>query len=129
MDVRGLLSVQHAPSIAEEGSSTDHYHPEEHPQDLKRVSVRPIGTLSGTAIVVLQNIVGVGTLSFAKAFADASLLPGVVVLLASFGLGILSSVTIVACLEASGQQTFLGIVEHLFNRRAAVGIPSCGSNH
>ena len=28
--------------------------------------------------------------------------------------------TIVACLEASQQQTFLGIVEHLFNRRAAV---------
>ena len=130
MDGRSLLSAQHNPGIQEEGPSSS-----------ERASVRPIGTFSATAIVVLQNIVGVGTLSFAKAFADASLVPpppppappptttttastpqvpGVVVLLASYGLGILSSVTIVACLEASQQQTFLGIVEHLFNRRAAV---------
>ncbi len=131
MDGRSLLSAQHNPGIQEEGPRSRS----------ERASVRPIGTFSATAIVVLQNIVGVGTLSFAKAFADASLVPpppppapppptpttastpqvpGVVVLLASYGLGILSSVTIVACLEASQQQTFLGIVEHLFNRRAAV---------
>ena len=118
MDGRGLLAAQHNPGPSiNDGEGLE--------ANLKlfeaeRASVRPIGTFSGTAIVVLQNIVGVGTLSFAKAFADASLVPGIFVMLASYGLGILSSVTIVACLESSRQQTFLGIVEHLFNRRAAV---------